>query len=183
MVDDYRGRAPRQQSVENRDRAEGINAPLPPDDPNSPAAQTVPKQTKKTQIEQLEDQIKRAERWMIGLTGAIAFFGLCQVIVGIFQWNAMSGQLNEMRGSGNQTERLVILNQGQLIQNAKLADAAKTQAEKSETISDNVKRAADQMERSANQAEVAAKQSAAQSKLPWMPPSPYPDWINGRGLG
>jgi hypothetical protein len=120
---------------------------------------------------------------MIGLTGAIAFFGLCQVIVGIFQWNAMSGQLNEMRGSGNQTERLVILNQGQLIQNAKLADAAKTQAEKSETISDNVKRAADQMERSANQAEVAAKQSAAQSKLPWMPPSPYPDWINGRGLG
>jgi len=33
---------------------------------------------------------------MIGLTAAIAFFALCQVGVGVFQWKVMSGQLIEM---------------------------------------------------------------------------------------
>ena len=33
---------------------------------------------------------------MIWLTGAIAFFALCQVFVGWFQWKAMKGQLAEM---------------------------------------------------------------------------------------
>ena len=41
-----------------------------------------------------------AEKWMVGLTGAIAFFGLCTVGVGILQWHVMSGTLTEMQQSG-----------------------------------------------------------------------------------
>jgi hypothetical protein len=42
---------------------------------------------------------------MIWLTGAIAFFGLCTVIVGAFQWCAMRGQLDEMKAANLVTQR------------------------------------------------------------------------------
>jgi len=39
----------------------------------------------------------RAEKIMAWLTGAIALFALGSVIVGVLQWNVMSGQLDEMK--------------------------------------------------------------------------------------
>ena len=54
----------------------------------------------------IEDRIRGAEKWMIWLTAAIAFFGLCAVVVGVLQWNAMKGQLTEMRSGGIDTHTL-----------------------------------------------------------------------------
>lgn len=68
--------------------------------------------------------INWADRWMVRLTAAIAFFGLCAVLVAYFQWDAMHGQLAEMKSSGDQTERLVILGMGQLAVAARDAQVA-----------------------------------------------------------
>jgi hypothetical protein len=46
---------------------------------------------------EFEERLKRSERWMIALTGAIAVSAIGSVIVGYFQWSVMRGQLNEMR--------------------------------------------------------------------------------------
>jgi len=43
---------------------------------------------------------------MTRLTGAIAFFAFCSVVVGFLQWNAMRGQLNEMTNSSADTRAL-----------------------------------------------------------------------------
>lgn len=44
------------------------------------------------------DRINRSDRWMIGLTAAIAFFGLVSAVIFGWQLHVMQGQLDEMRG-------------------------------------------------------------------------------------
>src|SRR5579864_5207572 len=61
-----------------------------------------------TKIQNLGEQLHKAEKWMIWLTGAIAFFGLCTVLVGALQWNAMKGQLKEMKSGGQDTHDLAV---------------------------------------------------------------------------
>jgi hypothetical protein len=101
-VPDDTNRDPIQQS--------GIpDAPAPPvaeqQITGSDAAQ-VAKQDMDTKISNLGDELHKAERWMIWLTGAIGFFGLCAVIVGVLQWCAMRGQLAEMKNGGIDTHTL-----------------------------------------------------------------------------
>jgi len=43
---------------------------------------------------------------MTRFTGAIALFALCSFVVGILQWNAMRGQLDEMKNSSADTREL-----------------------------------------------------------------------------
>jgi hypothetical protein len=74
------------------------------------------------------EQIKWADRGMVQLTAAIAFFGLCAVAVAYLQFSAMRGQLQEMASAGNQTERMIILNIGQLRASARTAQAAEDAA-------------------------------------------------------
>src|SRR5258708_39541206 len=76
-----------------------------------------------SQITQLEDRIKSAEKWMIWLTAAIAFFGLCSIGVGILQWRVMSGQLDEMKGGAADTHTLA---QAATVQAAAAQNAAET---------------------------------------------------------
>jgi hypothetical protein len=52
----------------------------------------------KSEVAELRGKIKRAELWMIWLTGAIALFGLGTVIVGGLQWRAIKGQLTLLSG-------------------------------------------------------------------------------------
>jgi hypothetical protein len=94
---------------------------------------------------------------------AVVMSALAAVFV-CLQWIAMRDQLDEMKGSSNQTERLAILNAGQLTQNIRLAEAAKKQADKAETISENIKKTAEQMQRSVAQAELSARQSGMQAQ-------------------
>jgi hypothetical protein len=124
------------QSQKKGKDVESFNSPVPPDKPGTLHAGSVTAKPVKNQVQELEDRIKRAEKWMIILTGAIAFFGLCQVVAAFLQWDAMKGQLVEMRGSSNQSERLVILNTGQLKANAKLADAADRTATYTKDVSE-----------------------------------------------
>jgi len=43
---------------------------------------------------------------MICLTGAMAFFSLCSIVVGTLQWSSMRGQLKEMRSGSADTHAL-----------------------------------------------------------------------------
>src|SRR5882672_3773421 len=114
MIDD----AP-SKPVEPDPQTQPPPVPPPPDRPTSPNAEQVPSNDAEQRITSLEDRIRLGERWMIYLTGAIAFFGLCSVIVAFLQWQSMQGQLGELKTSGNQVERQVLLTGGQLIQAGK----------------------------------------------------------------
>jgi len=87
---------------------------------------------------------------MIWLTAAMAFFALCGVVVGILQWitssgqkitmdqtfdtmfiqtKVMQGQLEQMKGSSAQTNKLITSASTQALASSKQADAAKITAE------------------------------------------------------
>jgi hypothetical protein len=85
-----------QQPLNHGPSGETINPPSSPNSPDGQNTQAISNQSVQKEIENIDDRVKRAERWMIGLTGAIALFALAAVIVGVLQWNAMSGQLTEM---------------------------------------------------------------------------------------
>lgn len=57
---------------------------------------------------------KRVADWTRRLTivtGVLVFVGVCQLGAAVLQWNAMNGQLQEMRGSAPDTKRLVTANE------------------------------------------------------------------------
>ncbi|HYT21380.1 MAG TPA: hypothetical protein VEW05_14270 [Candidatus Polarisedimenticolia bacterium] len=84
------------QPVEQHPQAQTHEVPPLENNPSSEDAAQIRRKNNEHRIANLEDRIKSAEKWMIWLTGAIAFFALCQVGVGWFQWKAMNGQLAEM---------------------------------------------------------------------------------------
>ncbi len=106
MPDDKPSDRIEEQPREQPPGSKPIDSPPPPNNPNPPAAQGISRQEVRSEVQNIEDRVKRAERWMIGLTGAIALFALCSVIVGILQWCAMSGQLTEMHNGGIDTHDL-----------------------------------------------------------------------------
>ena len=120
------------ESVENDPIQEESDAetvgPLP-NGPHSQTAHPTPAQEMQREVHDIEDRVKWAERWMIGLTFAIAFFGLCSVGVGLLQWNAMSGQLGEMKSGGKDTHDLAVAATGQAQAAAISANAAKSAAD------------------------------------------------------
>jgi len=59
----------------------------------------------------------------------------------LHQADIMEGQLEEMRGAGQQTERLIILNTGQMLNAAKTAGAAGDQAKATIRVADEAKKA------------------------------------------
>jgi hypothetical protein len=61
---------------------------------------------------------------MIWLTAAIAFFALCSIIVGVFQWSAMRGQLAEMHSGGIDTHDLAVAAGRQARDTERLAEQA-----------------------------------------------------------
>jgi hypothetical protein len=105
MPDDTPSKGKEEKTVQNIPQPEAFNTPPPPNDPPAPAAKNVPDEHMAAEVKDLEDRIRGAEKWMIYLTGAIAFFGLCTVAVGILQWCVMSGQLSEMKASLEVTDR------------------------------------------------------------------------------
>lgn len=106
--------------TEDDPKAKSITAPSPPYAPSAEPTQGVSDHNMQAQVKGIEERVKRAERWMIGLTAAIAFFGLCAVIVGGLQWNAMTDQLAEMKSGGVDTHTL--------------AEASKKQADHLESL-------------------------------------------------
>jgi hypothetical protein len=90
------------------------------------------KETQDGKIESLQRSIRDAERWMIWLTGALAFFALCSVIVGLLQWcstkgqlNIASGQLEQMKTSSVQIDAIIKEASKQAAATNRLANEAK----------------------------------------------------------
>lgn len=123
MPDDDGGQSVEQQHPKQNPDVQAINPPLSPKEPTPITATPISADPNRTQIELLEDRMRSAEKWMVWLTGAIAFFGLCTVVVGALQWGAMKGQLGEMQSGGVDTHALAV-------SAGKQADAAKSQVDK-----------------------------------------------------
>lgn len=69
------------------------------------------------------------DRLIVYLTAGIVAMAAATACVVLRQVNVMEGQLDEMRSSGQQTERLLILNSGQLVTSGRQATASQQQAE------------------------------------------------------
>ena len=154
MPHDNSGERLKQQLVEKRPDSE-VDNPPPPPPPQLPPTTTPPPVTQgifhqeiRSQVSDIEDRVKRAERWMIGLTAAIAFFGLCSVVVAVLQWQSMDGQLEEMRRGGVDTHALA---------NAAIdqADAAQQFSDTAEDINGEMSDAVDQLSAAANNAKAS----------------------------
>lgn len=67
--------------------------------PTRTPAQEISSAPNESEVKDLGDKIRAAEKWMIRLTAAIVFLTFGLVIVGFLQWNAMRGQLKEMEAT------------------------------------------------------------------------------------
>ncbi len=150
MPDDNPGQPIEQQTAEQCPSGQPTNPPSPPNDPLSTKAQSVANQEVQSEVKGIEDRVKRAELWMIWLTAAIAFSGICGVAVGFMQWH-------EIRAGSTDTHTL--------------AEAAKKQANKMETMSsaaNKIRQAAEDMvaqdKRIADKAKDALDASNKQSR-------------------
>lgn len=97
-------------SAQSAECSQEVKVPTPPTSSNQlyPLAQPVSGDSEKTDVENLKDELRRAEKWMIWLTGAIAIFGLCAVVVSFLQWRMMSNQLDEMKSGSTDTHELAV---------------------------------------------------------------------------
>jgi hypothetical protein len=98
-----------------------------------------------TDIQDIEVRVKRAEWWMIWLTFAIAFFGLCSVIVAYMQWQeihsgstdthdlavAAKTQADKMKNMSEAAEKIRKAAEDMVIQDQKIADISKLALEAS----------------------------------------------------
>jgi hypothetical protein len=66
---------------------------------------------------------------MVHLTAALVLFAAVSAGVGYLQWKSIDGQLQEMKSSGNQIERQIMLAQGQLIVAGRTATYQQSQAD------------------------------------------------------
>ena len=120
---------PASENIQQHPNRESPSAPKAPNTETGQNTQKESAASTQSQITKLEDQIRSAEKWMIWLTAAIAFFGLCTVIVGTLQWIVMGGQLREMKSGGTDTHAL--------------AESALAQAQATNRLASEAKRSAD----------------------------------------
>jgi len=160
VPDDKTGRRIEEEPLQDVPPPQPINTPVPPDSPPTPPAQAIPDNNVTGTVKNIEDSVKRAERWMIGLTAGIVLLTLGLVIVGVLQWRVMSGQLGEMRSSSGQTDQLIA-------KTGTLASNAGTQADRTKDLADRMK---DQAEWTRNLVEQARRSadSAGAVQRPWM---------------
>lgn len=58
-------------------------------------------------IAELEQRLTQTQRWEFRFSGVIAFSAIVSAFIASLQWHSMQGQLEEMRGSSQQTDRLI----------------------------------------------------------------------------
>jgi hypothetical protein len=146
---------------ENAHKSPPVEATPPPPilyNPPTPPAQRVADHDVEGAIQAVENKVDQTQVWMVWLTAAIAFFALCSVGVGILQWNAMRGQLREMKSGGDDTHAL--------------AQAAVLQAQSAEALAGasnfQVITATEQVEaakRAANDADQSVRQNTRSFQL------------------
>ena len=118
----------------------------------------------KREVKDIDDRVKKGERWMIGLTSAIALSALCSVVVGGLQWSTMMGQLSEMKSGGSDTHNLAVAAGNQAI-------AASGQAGSMQLLADRMKEQAERTKDLADQARISAATAKSQLEAidrPWL---------------
>ncbi len=93
------------QAIQKQTANSASETPRSVDDAAGAVAKVIRNTETQNEIEKLEDRLKIAERWMIYLTAAIALFAFGSVLVGILQWNAMRGRLDEMKHGADDTAK------------------------------------------------------------------------------
>lgn len=93
------------QDIQQQSEQQCTDIPVMVDQPNSITTNTICEQGSKSEVDFLKDRINAAEKWMIGLTGLIAFVSICAVGVAYLQWDVMGGQLKEMSNSRSQFQQ------------------------------------------------------------------------------
>jgi len=142
--------------VERQRNEDGARAPILEDDGGTEHAQSKTDRDQYNKISSLQDEIKRGEKWMIWLTGAMAFFALSTVIVGILQWNVMSRQLDEMHTTGKDTHDLAVATGSYAADMKTLAEQTTSQAAQTKSLAEQTTSLAS-----------AAKDSAIASNRQW----------------
>jgi len=168
MPDDKPGEGIQKEPTQQVAAPEPVDPPPPPDTPHSTAGESESDEEMKRDVKDIDYRVKRAERWMIGLTFAIAFFALCTVVVAILQWRVMSGQLAEMKNGGTDTHDLAVAatTQSQAMEIA--AEAQRTQAA---SAVESLQKADIAHEASERQSKAALDAGIAASKIdqrPWV---------------
>jgi hypothetical protein len=120
------------------------DVPTPPNQQNATKAETIRAEAINTKQEELEERLKRGERWMLILTAVMACATVVSAVVGIYQWQVMSGQLAEMKTSSADTKTLAQAAQNQAIAAKESADAAKAQATAAQNATSIAKQAFDE---------------------------------------
>lgn len=140
MPNDGSGDAVKQQPIDQTPNAEAIILPVAPKEPSSIQTEPVAKNPEKTEIQKIEDRVKRAEWWMIWLTAAIAFSGFCAVGVGYMQWReihagstdthdlavAAKTQADKMKSMSEAAEKIQNAAEGMVTQDQRIADNAQS---------------------------------------------------------
>ncbi len=93
---------------------------------------------------------------MICLTGAMALFAFCSVVVGYFQWSVMNGQLGEMKSASADTKQLVTAAKQQAADTAALVLQTREQVNRTNELAERMKEQADQTKIIASEAKIQA---------------------------
>jgi hypothetical protein len=149
MPDDNPSQGIQNQRDDGGTNPKVVGTPLPPYQPNPADAKSIAERQMQTDVEALTDRVKRAEKWMIGLTGAIALFALCSVVVALLQWRSSENQ-------GIDAHKLAVAASNQSDAASDMATAAGDQvdagnnfADTAEDINRGVAKAAAQLQASA----------------------------------
>jgi hypothetical protein len=100
-------------SEQHQEPANSEDVPIIADQFNGPPAEHIGDNQAASEDDD-PNKHKWADRWMVRLTAALAFFAAFSAVVSYLQWTSIDGQLQEMRGSGNQNERQIVLTIAQL---------------------------------------------------------------------
>ncbi len=119
-----------------------MKTPPPPNGQTSADANAETEEMQGSKIDSLRESIRGAERWMIWLTGALAFLALCSVVVGFLQWHSMRGQLAEMKSASADTHQLAESAKAQAEASKAVAESAKTQTESAKMTAESARDAA-----------------------------------------
>ena len=159
------------QPVQDKRSGGGTESPIPNDQERSNGTQGVGGDQPHSNAEVL-DELKRGERWMIYLTGAIAFFALGSMVASISQCASMktqakimADQLESMKTTGNDTKALAIATQNQSYAAQYTALANLMQAMQAIRFANAAKTSADNSDRIARGSEDAVKTAQASMRL------------------
>lgn len=131
-------------------------ANVPPSEPAAQSAPPIRDFFPDAQVASVAEKIRGAEKWMIWLTAAIAFSGVCSIGVGLLQWSAIKGQLKEMRNGASDTHALAAAA-------GKQADAAKATAESTKDLAERSLTQATATNKLATAADESAEQARRQA--------------------